>query len=502
MSLSTAYNIISSAFASTAAQTAVISSNIANANTTGYARQIANVVTNAYGGSNVASVTNEANGALSEQVNTSTSQAASEQAIAAGLATLAQTVNDSTSTSSASGATQNGDSPAALLANLQNALVTYEASPSDAAVGQSVVTAASELASSLNTGASTVQQVREQADSNMASSVTTINSLLNQFSQVDATIVSGQASGANVDSAENTRASILTQLSQQIGISTTTSPNGSTSIYTDSGVTLYQNGVASQLSFTASPTLVAGQSGNSVTVDGVPITGASAPMAVQSGALAGDAELRDTVAPQYQSQLDQIAGGLINAFAETDQSNPAGPSLPGLFTYSGATGLPATNGTTGLSSVIEVNPAVNPSQGGDVSLLQNGGINGSNYSCNSAGAAGYTGRIQGMISALTATQSFDASAGLGSSDSLTTYANSSVSWLQGQNQQATNQVDYQNALVTQATSALSNGTGVSLDTEMTNMMNIENTYTTTAKLLSTVENMFTDLMTSVNPVVG
>ena len=68
----------------------------------------------------------------------------------------------------------------------------------------------------------------------------TINSLLSQFSQVNSTIVSGLATGANVSSAEDTRDSILTQLSQQIGISTVANPNGSTSIYTDSGVTLFR----------------------------------------------------------------------------------------------------------------------------------------------------------------------------------------------------------------------------------------------------------------------
>ena len=63
------------------------------------------------------------------------------------------------------------------------------------------------------------------------------------------------------------------------------------------------------VSFTASTALAAGVSGGAVTVDGVPITGPSAPMAIQSGALAGLATLRDTVAPEYQAQLDQIAGG-------------------------------------------------------------------------------------------------------------------------------------------------------------------------------------------------
>ncbi|MGO9771082.1 MAG: flagellar basal body protein, partial [Roseiarcus sp.] len=85
MTLSSAFSIINSAFASNAAQSAIISSNISNANTPGYAREIANVLTNSYGGSDVASVTREANSALLEQVNASTSQAASAQALANGL---------------------------------------------------------------------------------------------------------------------------------------------------------------------------------------------------------------------------------------------------------------------------------------------------------------------------------------------------------------------------------------------------------------------------------
>ena len=125
MSLSTAFNVISSSFAANAAQTAVVSNNIANVNTPGYSREIANVVTNSYGGADVASITREANAALLEQVSSSTSQAAAQQAISDGLTTLAQTVDDSSSASSTSGANQNGASPSAMLANLQSALTTY-----------------------------------------------------------------------------------------------------------------------------------------------------------------------------------------------------------------------------------------------------------------------------------------------------------------------------------------------------------------------------------------
>ena len=500
MSLSTALNIINSAFVTNAAQSAVIASNISNASTTGYNRELANVVTTYSGGPEVVSVTREANAALLEQVNASTSQAAYQQALSSGLTTLANTVSDSSSTTSSSGAAANGNSPSAMLANLQSALETYDASPSSAAAAQGAVTAAQDLTQSLNAGDAAVQSVREQADSDMASAVSTINSLLNQFTSVNATIVSGTASGADVSSAEDTRDSILTQLSQQIGVSTVANPDGSTSIYTDSGVTLFQGGQANTLTFTPTSTYTDGMTGNAVMVDGVPITGSSSPMAIQSGALAGLANLRDVVAPQYGAQLDQIADGLVSAFAESDQTGGTAPTLPGLFTFPGAAGVPSPSTTTGLASEIEVNANVDPSQGGNVNLLRDGGIadpTNSAYTYNTTGAASYTGRIEQLISATTSTQSFSAVAGLGTSDSLSDYANNSVSWLQSQNQAASNQLDYQNSVVSQATTALSNATGVNLDTELTNMLSIENSYTTTAKLLTTANDMLNSLISAV-----
>jgi flagellar hook-associated protein 1 FlgK len=499
MSLSTAFNVITSAFTANAAQTAVVSSNIANANTPGYSTEIANVVTNGFGGADVASVTRVANAALLEQVTSSTSQAATQQAISAGLSTLAQTVNDSSSASSTSGANQNGASPSAMLANLQSALTTYVDSPTSSSAADAVVTAAQNVTQSLKAGDAAVNQVREQADQDMASSVSKINSLLSQFAAANNAVVIGLKTGANVSSAEDRRDSIVTQLAQQIGVSTTIDTNpkdqscGSESIYTDSGVTLFQD-TARTVSFTPTPTLVDGASGATVTVDGVPVTGPNSPMPIQSGALAGYAALRDTLAPQYQAQLDQIAGGLINAFAESDQSGGGLPSLPGLFTTPGAMSLPSIANATGLAAALEVNPAVDPSQGGNATLLRDGGINGGAYVYNATGSASYTGRLQQLVGQISATQSFDPSAGLAVSSSLADYANASVSWLQGETQQASDSSSYQNALATQATSALSNATGVNLDAQMTTMLNLENTYASTAKLLTTVTNMFSSLL--------
>src|SRR5271166_3805427 len=414
MSLSAAFNIISSSFAANAAQTAVVSNNIANVNTPGYSREIANVVTSPYGGADVASVTRIANAALAEQATTSTAQAAAQRAIANGLTALAAT----------------------------------------------------------------------------------INSLLNQFTAANRAVVTGLASGANVAGAEDKRDLLVTQLAQQIGVTTTTAADGSMSIYADSGATLFQE-IPRTVAFTATPTLVDGVSGSPVTVDGVPITGPNSPMPIQSGALAGYAALRDTLAPQYEAQLDQIAGGLINAFAESDQSNPPTlPSLPGLFTTAGATALPSMTAASGLAGAIEINPTVDPSQGGNPTLLRDGGISSPNaaYTYNTTGAASFTGRLQELAGAIGAAQNFDPSAGLGASASLADYANASVGWLQGENQNATNASSYQSALAAQSAAALSNATGVNLDAEMTNMLNLENSYASSAKLLTTVNSMFSALL--------
>ena len=79
-------------------------------------------------------------------------------------------------------------------------------------------------------------------------------------------------------------------------------------------------------------------------------------------------------------------------------------------------------------------------------------------------------------------------------DSLSDYASNSVSWLQGQNQTGDRRRQLSELARLAGDAALSNATGVNLDTEMTNMLNIENSYTTSAKLLTTVNAMFSALI--------
>ncbi len=496
MGLTNAWNVATTSLATNAGLTSIVSRNISNAqNSTGYvSAKVANLVTGSGGAAIIQSIGDLTNATLFNAMLSSASANAAAQALSNGVQQLQQTVADATTTTDSTTA---ANSPSSLLQALATALQTYSAAPNNSSAASAVFSAAESLASGLNSASATVQTVRETADQDMANSVATINSLLSQFQQVNRTIVNGTATGADISDALDQRGTILQSLSQQIGITTTTSSNGSMSIYTDSGATLFDTS-ARAVAMTPTTTYTASTVGAAVTVDGVPVTGANATMPIQSGALAGLANLRDNVATQYQSQLDSIAGGLINAFAETGQTAAAsGSALPGLFTTFGATSVPGSTLIPGLAGSITVSSAVNPALGGNLNLIRDGGVNGSAYVQNSTGAAGFTTLIANDISALSATQSFPSGTGLSNSESLTSYTADSASWLDAEYQTASNNATYQSTLSTQASQTLSNATGVNIDSQMSQMLDLENSYQASAKLISTISTMFNSLLQAV-----
>ena len=491
MSLAATLNVAQSALATNAALSSIVSRNIAGVNDPNYSRKTGELSTGPTGAGTLTGTSRATDLALFANLISANADAASGQALADGLDQLEQTVN-------LTGTGTGDNAPASAIATLTNALQSYAASPSDAASAQAVLTSAKALASNLNAASASVQNVRSQADKAMAASVSTINSLLDQFSGINTTIIKGTVSGADVTDALDARDKLLKSLSQEIGISTVPAPNGGMAIYTDSGATLFQ-GAPRAVAFTPTATFTAGTSGGVVSVDGVPVTGPNAVMAIRSGKLAGLVQLRDVATVNYQNQLDQIAGGLITAFADSDQTGGSAPTVPGLFTYSGAPSMPAP-GQAGLAASIAVNPAVDPSQGGTITLLRDGGIGGGGnpaYTANTTAGASYSGYITGLLGKLDTRQNFDAASGGAAHGTLAEFASSSVSWLEASRQSATNTADSRNAVVTQTTAALSSATGVNLDEQMSRMLDLEHSYQASAELITTVKTMLDSLLAAI-----
>jgi flagellar hook-associated protein 1 FlgK len=488
MSLSSAATIANSGLRAVAMETSVVARNITGATATEqYSRRISQIVPT-IGGVTAGTVTRATNQAVFGNLLSSTASAAAQASILSGLDTLNQVNGDLSATS---------QSPAALLTQFTSALQAYAASPSDETLAAEAVATANTLASGLNTAADAVQNARADADQQIASSVKTINSLLDQFQTLNLQVVKGTAAGSDVSDAQDSRDAVLTKLAEEIGITTMTAANGDVAIYTDSGVPLFQGGKVRDISFAPTQTYTPTTVGQQVVANGISITGDASPMPILSGRLAGLVTLRDDLAVTYQAQLDNIAAGLIDAFHESDQVG-SGPDLPGLFTTPGATSMPTV--LSGLASNIVVNPTVDPAKGGDLALLRDGGISNPgnpSYLYNTGGDESYFGRISELVDSLSASQTFAPAGAITTSASLSDYAAASVSWLEGERSRVTDQQNYQNTLLDTATKALSNSTGVNLDEEMSKMLELEHSYAASAKLIAAIDSMYADLLNSI-----
>ena len=487
MSLSVALTTARQALQTTATQIAVSGSNIANADDPTRSRKLAVPTVDPAGSSHVQTITRATNNTILTQYLGANSNTAASEALLDGLNRLQDTVGD----------TADGTSPAAKIAALGTALQAYANAPSDASLGQAAVSAAQSVVGTLNSASQTVTAVRNDADSAMAASVNKLNSLLADFQALNQRAVSETFAGADATDALDQRDAVLDQISHEIGVTVLRRDNNDVALYTDSGVVLFDK-TARQVSMTPSSALASGATGNPVCVDGVPVTGANAPMPIASGTLAGLATLRDVTAPTYQAQLDEMARGLVESFAESDQSGGGGADRAGLFTWSDGPAIPASaTVSAGISATLKVNPAVVAAQGGTTSKLRDGGINGASYKYNATGAASYSDRLSGLIDSVNATRTFSSASGLDTSFSLADFAGASVGWLEDQRQSTSNTADYQSALLTRVSTALSNAVGVNLDDEYAQQLQLEQSYQASSKLITVVNDMFKTLLDAV-----
>ncbi|RXT35489.1 flagellar hook-associated protein FlgK [Bradyrhizobium betae] len=489
MSLTTALDSARASLMASGIQSSTISRNIAGAGATGYSRKIA-VLDNLPGaGVYVAAIQRAASSGLYDNVLVATSSSAKQNAIYDGLQKIASaTVDD----------TELDQSPTAQLNALKKALQQYANAPDNTTLAQAAVTSAKDMATALNQATQAVQSVREGADADMKVSVQNINQLLSQFQSVNTAIVKGTIAGDDITDFLDQRDSIVSKLSQELGVSMSLRPNGDAALYTDSGAVLFDK-TARTVSFAATDIYTAGTTGNAVYVDGVPVTGANSVMPLKSGKLAGLAQLRDKDTVTYQSQLDEVARGLINTFRESDQTAAALPDVPGLFTYPGAPAMPASaTVSVGLAGLISVAASVDPAQGGNPNLLRDGAISGNvAYRYNTAGNGGYSARLQQLIGGMDAAQPFDATTQGKPSGSLIDFASSSASWIENQRKTADSNVTYQKTLLDRSTAALSNVSGVNMDDEMSLMLQVERTYSASSKIISTVDQMLQSLLAAV-----
>jgi flagellar hook-associated protein 1 FlgK len=486
MGLTASMDIARTSLSARQEQSTIVARNIANADNPYASRKIANTVSALGGGVRLQSITRVADQALFQKVLSANADAAGQEAVVNALDTMNETVFDP----------EQDFSPAALAGKLNDALQQYASGPHDPVRAKAALDAATDMATGLNSATQAVQDVRRRADQDIQVAVEKINTTLADIETLNNQIVNRTFAGDDVTDQLDQRDKLIADISEEIGIRVVNRGQNDVAIYTDSGVTLFDV-QARQVSFTPTPVYDSTTSGSPVVVDGVPVTGPGATMAIGSGRLKGLTDVRDNYAVTYQTQLDEIARGLIETFAEQDQSGSGLPAATGIFSHNGSPAVPAT-GTlqSGLAGEISVNAAVDPSRGGDLNRIRDGGINGAAYQYNTSGASGFSARIRELSDGLAANRSFDPVAEGGTQDSLLDFASTSVGWLQEQRRTASADLEFSQTVQVRSSDALNQVIGVNLDYEMTLLLEIERSYQATSRLITTIDDMYEYLLTA------
>ncbi|WP_102830616.1 flagellar hook-associated protein FlgK [Bartonella bovis] len=356
--------------------------------------------------------------------------------------------------------------PSQLLSDFQKALQIYANDPQHRAAGDAAVDRARDLAYSLNEGNREIEKLRNDADSDIQDSVDHINDLLRQFHDLDQHVVRERNAGRDDSVYMDQRDAVLKALSQEIGINTVYHSDGSMTIYGMDGSTLYDK-TPREVTFQSSNSLPAGAVGKQVFVDGVPLGHPSFVDPNGGGNLGGLLRIRDEIAPQYQKQLDEMANALMQMF----------PGPPSLF-LDGDQPDGVIGPIEGLSGRIRLNSIFDSNTEG-------------------GGPEHFGEDLQSLVDAFDQKRLFGADTGLSPEQSIMDFSRNSIGWLEGLRSDANKDAKYHSTMFLHASEALSNGTGVNIDDEMVLMLQLEQTYTATTRIISTVGKMLDDLMIAI-----
>ncbi|MEX0758569.1 MAG: flagellar hook-associated protein FlgK [Tistlia sp.] len=304
MSLTLALNTALSGLRTTQGALSAISNNVANANTDGYTRKVAQASSRTLAGVG-------AGVELSAVVRTVDSRV---QADAREASTKLQTLEVKemflTSVQQLFGTPGDQKTVSHKISNLAEAIDALGATPESATVRNQTIEAALNLADQLGDMASSIQDLRRDADRQVTSSVQTINNQLERIAELNAKIKQNSAQSIPTGDLEDERDRALELLSAEMEVSSFTRSDGTLSVYTTGGV-LLADSTAATLSHTAvttmSPNMTLGGG-----IDGINVNGTDITASIRGGRIAGVVELRDSTLPDMQAELDRLSEQLRN----------------------------------------------------------------------------------------------------------------------------------------------------------------------------------------------
>lgn len=205
---------------------------------------------------------------------------------------------------------------------------SLEANPTNSALRESVLSAASTLAVDISSAANSLNAQRSGLDQNATGVVSQVNALTSAIAQLNTQIQSISPNG-DAGTLEDQRQLDLTNLSKLIGINQVSTENNGLSITTTSGQLLVSNSSSYQITSGS----VAG-----VTDFFIGSTDVTTELSSGGGSLGGDLTARDTDVPSALASLDQLAYSIST---QVNTLNNAGTDA------NGTTGTAVASSTTG-----------------------------------------------------------------------------------------------------------------------------------------------------------
>jgi flagellar hook-associated protein 1 len=353
-----------SALKTSSAALGVVSNNVANLNTPGYARRVVNEQTLAAGGQlmgvDIASVQRVVDQFL-QQENYSASGSASQYDTQAGLFTQLNGLL---------GGPGDNQSLATGLTNLSGAFATASQAPSSSSSFTAVLNALNGVASDISNVSNTISSLQSQVDSQVVSSISSTNSLIQQIYALNQQIKTASAAGDTSSALLDQRDVALNSLSKVMGIRVNQQSDGGVNVMTSDGIDLVSNTYA-VLSYSGGTQN--GTYGNIQIQDTNPQSGQTVGPAIaldphlSGGSLKGMIDMRDQTLGGLAQSLGNFAQSTAQAFNAQANANTAYPpptSLTGRDTgllagdalnFSGKTTIGVTDSSGNLVSRIDVN---------------------------------------------------------------------------------------------------------------------------------------------------
>ncbi len=452
MNLDSVLSLAGTGLDSVGRRLAVVSQNVANANTPGYAREGLDVSSATAGGVGIGVrigvVTRASDNQLQAEVFAASASASGQQVRADALSQI----------DAASGATGSGQDLASLVGKLRDGFSALSTDPSNQTQQGLVVQQADGLARGINEVSRTLGTVRQNTHDGAIADVSAANSGLRKIGDLSIKITQAAARGQSTADLEDQRDQTIQTVADLTGAKFLRQKNGDV-LGVAGGVLLPLQADTGPFSLAPAAVNSSGSGAPPLLLDGQDVTSQ-----IKGGQLGAHLDIRDRIVPQLQLGVDRFANNLSRQFSASGLNlftTPVGSVPPGI--------------SAGFASTIKVDPAVkaNPA------LTRDGNV--------PTGQAGSSTLIEAVLGSV-----------LGSgTGSLSSQARDIGATHASLASDAATQLATDKGVKGSLTAKLSSGVGVSVDTELTDLVRLQNAYAANAKVLSSTQQLWSDLFNAV-----